>query len=104
MFLGLLADRFEVAAGRHIVRFQNLVVTVLIMGVAQHNRANIGVVAVETRGAAADPARTFDDLRTKVEQQALIVAMSKSAQIEPPNDGHDGKTAFKFEPRAHQAP
>ena len=69
----LRADDCEVATGGDVVELEHLVVAVLVVRVADDRGANVRVVAIEARRAAADPARAFDDLRPQVQQQSLVV-------------------------------
>jgi hypothetical protein len=62
------------------------------------------MLPIETRGAAADPARSFNHLRAQVQQQILIILPREGAQIEAPDDGHRRETALEFEPDTHQPP
>ena len=46
----------DITARRHEIGLELLIVAVLVVGVADDRRAHIGMVAIEARRAAADPA------------------------------------------------
>lgn len=96
-------DRLALAAGRHVVGLQHLVVAVLLPGVLDHHRAHVGEVALEARGAAGDPARALDHLLAQVAQQPAVVLVGEAVALQALEDRHPAELALEVEPDAHQA-
>ena len=95
-------QRLQITAAGHVVRFEDLIVSVFVLRVTDDDGTHIGMVAIETGCTPRYPARALDHLRSHVKQQILIILKIELSKIQPSNNGDPGEPAFEVKPDADE--